>query len=123
MLGAVVEVEGSAREEADLSLCAHDARRVPDHLEKPGFAPEYVESHTVRASAPDGDIGLNATYNQEDAVACKLESHGAAKGFASAEIEIRNNLISDEASRATRADEVCGWVPSAVASLNEGSSW
>jgi predicted N-formylglutamate amidohydrolase len=123
MLGTVVEVEGSARTAANLSLCAHDPRRLPDHLEKPGFVPEHLQSLIVRTSAQGGDNGLNARYGSEGAASFTLDRQDAANGLASVMIEIHNDLISEEATFATRADEVCRWVPAALAFLNEGSSW
>lgn len=76
----------------------------------------------ARDAAPDRDIRLNVPYGPEHGVAHTLDRHGASNGLPSVMIEIRNDLIADEANHAALAADLAGWVRTAVASLKEGAA-
>lgn len=78
--------------------------------------------HVARDAAPGRDIRLNVPYGPEHGVAHTLDRHGAANGLPSVMIEIRNDLIADEANHAALAADLAGWVRTAVASLKEGAA-
>ena len=59
------------------------------------------------------DVRLNEPYAAADGVAHTLDLHGAANGLASVMIEIRNDLIADEAAQRAMADHLADWIEAA----------
>ncbi|MDJ0857770.1 MAG: N-formylglutamate amidohydrolase [Dinoroseobacter sp.] len=76
----------------------------------------------AREAAPHRDIRLNAPYGPEDGVAHTLDRHGAGNDLPSVMIEIRNDLIADDARHTALATDLAGWVRTALASLKEGAA-
>ncbi len=78
--------------------------------------------HAAREAAPHRDIRLNAPYGPQDGVAHTLDRHGAGNDLPSVMIEIRNDLIADEAHQAGLAADLASWVRTAVTSLKAGAA-
>jgi predicted N-formylglutamate amidohydrolase len=59
-------------------------------------------------SAGPYDIRRNEPYGPEDGVTHTLKEHGLSNGLANVMIEVRNDLIKDEAGQRVVADYLAG---------------
>jgi predicted N-formylglutamate amidohydrolase len=64
--------------------------------------------------AQEHDVRRNAPYGPEDGVTHTLKEHAVAHGHLNVMIEIRNDLIADEASQAAMAQTLAGWITQAL---------
>lgn len=63
------------------------------------------------------DVRRNAPYGPKDGVTHTLKEHAIAHGHLNVMIEIRNDLIADEASQAAMAQTLAGWIEQALKSV------
>jgi len=64
--------------------------------------------------APEYDVRRNAPYGPADGVTHTLKEHAIAHGHLNVMIEIRNDLIADEASQVEIAGMLSGWIMQAL---------
>ena len=70
----------------------------------------------LAAAAVAGDLVVrrNEPYGPGDGVTHTLEEHALSRGLLNAMIEIRNDLVSDEAGQAAMAKRLTDWSPAAL---------
>lgn len=64
--------------------------------------------------APHRDVRRNAPYGPEDGVTHTLKEHAVVHGHLNLMIEIRNDLIADEASQVAMAQMLASWITQAL---------
>ncbi|MEM9576693.1 MAG: N-formylglutamate amidohydrolase [Pseudomonadota bacterium] len=68
-----------------------------------------------------GDVRHNAPYGPEDGVTHTLKEHALKHGIPNVMIEVRNDLIRDEAQQHAMAEALSRWVTASLASLTAPS--
>ena len=76
----------------------------------------------LAAAARDGGYAVrrNEPYGPEDGVTHTLKEHGLVNGLANVMIEVRNDLVRDEAGERAVADYLAGLLGEGLASLEQG---
>jgi len=71
----------------------------------------------VMRVADSHDVRRNAPYGPEDGVTHTLKEHAVNLGHLNVMIEVRNDLIADEAGQAVMAKTLAGWITRALETL------
>lgn len=72
----------------------------------------------ARGEATSYNVQLNEPYGPADGVTHTLREHALTRGLPNVMIEVRNDLIADEASQKAMAQTLCGWIRSAQDGLS-----
>ena len=72
----------------------------------------------ARGEATSYNLQLNEPYGPADGVTHTLREHALTRGLPNVMIEVRNDLIADEASQKAMAQTLCGWIRSAQDGLS-----
>lgn len=75
---------------------------------------DSVLANAVMRVASDYNVRLNAPYGPDDGVTHTLKEHALKHGHLNVMIEVRNDLIADEAAQAAMSRKLTGWITQAL---------